>query len=783
MAQPIRISILANESDALRGMKRTGQAADGIRSKLAGVGTAIAGLGIGALAGAGAFLIPAVKGASDLNETASKIGVLFGGAAKDIEAFAATADRKMGQSKQTVLDGAATFAIYGKAANLSGGELTKFSTGMVQLASDVGSFSNADPAQVISDFGSAMRGEFDPIEKYGVLLNESVVKQRALKLGIITTTTQALTPQQRVLAVQAELMAQTSAAQGDFARTSGGLANQQRILRSQFENFRTTIGTALLPVVTQFVTMLNTKLMPTLNDLWAKHGPQITAALSDMSAWLGTIVGKLAQVDWAAAFERGKNAVKELGPAVKQLREDSPSLMDTLQVGGVIVGFLADHADELAKALPYLVAALVAVKVAQVGANVAATLSPVLTVAQVIASRSLAKANQELAASIVAQTAASRAATGATAAGTVATAAGTAAENTGIIARARGVASMVAYRAAAIATSVATKAWAAAQWLINFAMTANPLGLIVLAIAAVIAIIVLIATKTTWFQTAWKAAMAGMTAAINWIKDAAGVVWNWIKEHWPLLLAIITGPIGIVVGLVIRHWDQIKGATTAAFNAVKNAIGAAWDWIKGLFQRGVDNVKAVFSGILRLADWAFQLRDRIVNALLSLPGRLLGLGRDVMRGLANGIQEGLAWVRDKVKGLGNLIPGWLKSVLGIASPSKVMAGLGANIVDGLTRGIESQAGALQRTVTGLGNQITTGLSADPTVTITAAAAGNIQLDAVAGPGGAGAVAGGNVYQINVTVEAGGDPAETGRRIIKAVDAYERRYGRRRLVPA
>jgi hypothetical protein len=62
----------------------------------------------------------------------------------------------------------------------------------------------------------------------------------------------------------------------------------------------------------------------------------------------------------------------------------------------------------------------------------------------------------------------------------------------------------------------------AAQWLWNIAMDANPLGLIVLAIAAVIAIIVLIATKTTWFQDLWKATW-------GWVKKAASNVWDWLK--------------------------------------------------------------------------------------------------------------------------------------------------------------------------------------------------------------------------------------------------------------
>ena len=76
--------------------------------------------------------------------------------------------------------------------------------------------------------------------------------------------TGALTAQQKVLAAQAVIMKQTSDAQGDFSRTSGGLANQQRILTAQFENIKSTIGTALLPVVLEMVGAFNRNVLPAI---------------------------------------------------------------------------------------------------------------------------------------------------------------------------------------------------------------------------------------------------------------------------------------------------------------------------------------------------------------------------------------------------------------------------------------------------------------------------------------------------------------------------------------
>lgn len=211
--------------------------------------------GVRALSG---LLASTVGGASDLAETTNKIGVVFGDAAGAINDFAANAAGALGQTRQQALDAAATFGVFGKSANLSGGDLADFSTGLAGLSSDLASFYNTSPEEAITAIGAALRGESEPIRKYGVLLDEATLRQKALELGIVKTTKDALTPQQRVLAAQAVIMDQTADAQGDFARTSGGLANQQRILQARFTDLKTTIGAGLLPVVTQIVTAFNT---------------------------------------------------------------------------------------------------------------------------------------------------------------------------------------------------------------------------------------------------------------------------------------------------------------------------------------------------------------------------------------------------------------------------------------------------------------------------------------------------------------------------------------------
>ena len=192
-----------------------------------------------------------ITAASNLQETVGKVNVVFGKSATSIESFAKTAATTFGQSKQQAMDAAATFAVFGKSAGLAGDDLVKFSTEFVTLASDMASFSNTTPEEAIQSLGAALRGESEPIRKYGVLLDDATLKARASTMGIYKGTG-ALTAQQKVLAAQAEIMNQTQLAQGDFARTQDGLANSTRTLNAQLSDLSSTVGTKLLPIVTDY---------------------------------------------------------------------------------------------------------------------------------------------------------------------------------------------------------------------------------------------------------------------------------------------------------------------------------------------------------------------------------------------------------------------------------------------------------------------------------------------------------------------------------------------------
>lgn len=251
-------------------------------------GVTIAGLafgigrGIGTAVRAGVdYGLQGVSLASGLSETGSAIRQVFGEEASgEIQAFASTADKALGQSRLSALKAAQTFGVFGKQAGLTGKPLANFSTGLVTLSGDLASFYDSSPDEAIDAIGAGLRGEAEPLRRFGVLLDDATLRQKALELGIYDGE-DALTSQQRVLAAQAVIMDQTGIAQGDFGRTSEGLANQQRSLAASLENTQAKFGEALLPAFSAAASFANDTLVPRLDDVVDRVGPKLSQALED----------------------------------------------------------------------------------------------------------------------------------------------------------------------------------------------------------------------------------------------------------------------------------------------------------------------------------------------------------------------------------------------------------------------------------------------------------------------------------------------------------------------
>lgn len=240
-----------------------------------------------AVVGGAIFAKGAIDAASDLNESMSKVQVVFGDSAKSVIDFSKTAATGLGQSQAQALAATGTFGNLLRALGLTTTQSADMSTQMVQLATDLASFNNTDPAVALDALRSGLTGETEPLKQFGVNMNDATLKAEALKLGLISSTKDAMDPATKAMAAYQLIMDQTALSQGDFDRTSQGLANQQRILKARFDDLKATIGTALLPVAVSLITFLNEKAIPALEKYLPAAIDTVTAAIGPLvTEWL-----------------------------------------------------------------------------------------------------------------------------------------------------------------------------------------------------------------------------------------------------------------------------------------------------------------------------------------------------------------------------------------------------------------------------------------------------------------------------------------------------------------
>ena len=291
---------------------------------------------IGATAAAGAFAVKlgvdAVNAASDLIETQNKVAVIFGESADSILEFAETSVTALGQTETMALEAAATFAQFGKAAGLADEDLVGFSTDLVTLSADLASFNNSSPEEAITAIGSALRGEAEPLRRYGVLLDDAALKAEAMNLGIFDGSGK-LTTQQKVLSAYEVILKQTTDAQGDFARTADGLANTQRILTAAVEDAKAEIGLGLVDAIETATTAMGGS-----QGMAAKIS-DVGLQIGDLTRGLGIAIAETD--DWVRSL-KGASAAEE------DTEEDSLLLANAMNILRVQAGLATAGMSELA---------------------------------------------------------------------------------------------------------------------------------------------------------------------------------------------------------------------------------------------------------------------------------------------------------------------------------------------------------------------------------------------------------------------------------------------------
>lgn len=649
-----------------------------LRGVVGGLGKAIAGglvagmavVGAGAITG---FFGEAITAASDLSEVSNAVQQTFGSATASIQTFANDAAATLGQTSLQAQQAAVTFGTFGKAAGLTGPALGKFSTDLVGLSTDLASFHNTSPEEAIDAVGAALRGESEPIRRYGVLLDDATLRQEALALGLTKTTKSALTPQQKVLAAQAAIFKQTQSAQGDFARTSGGLANQQRILSAQWTTMKARLGQGLLPIMTRFVSAANGAL-PVLSDLAGRVGGALGAALKVIGPPLAAAGSGIR--DFVTGLGMGSDAVSDASGPLTGLvavgQKVRAALLPALSgIRDFIAGFTLDDAGvaDIGAPLEGLVDVGHRVRDAFVGlydlfvkGNFSAALadafnvdadSPIvgqllwirdgfLSLVNVISTQVIPWVMQFYGQMI-------------------------AAVGPGLSAVFSGVMTLVSAVIPIVQQVVAVivQNWPAISATIRETMD------------AVVSI-----TKASFSIIGSLFRILAVVVTAIWNSAFGQSLLRIVKVAIPAIIAVIRPIIQIIVGIFQALAALLKGDWSGLWDAVKKILKGAWDGIIAILKGVGKLVVAALQGVWDTALWSVK----------SALGKWKDIGTWIIDGIVEGLRKAAHKVGDTAK---DAVQGGLdkvKDAFKINSPSKVWADVvGVAIPEGIAKGIDGKS--------------------------------------------------------------------------------------------
>lgn len=269
MAGPIRISILANASKAkseISGFKREVQGLGGVLKKAA----AFTGgylLARGAVGG----LKSIVSAASDAQQSIGGTEAVFGKYAGAVERDSKRAARAYGLSANTYREGANVIGALLKNQGVAQDKLGGKTKQLIGLASDLAATYGGKTSDAVEALTSAFKGEFDPLDRYGISLKQSTINAEAFRVANVKSQTEfnkLSTAQQRAAQRQATtniLFKQSKDAQGQFAKQTGTLAEKQQILSARLDNVKVKLGNLVLPIMSKAADVADRKLVPALD--------------------------------------------------------------------------------------------------------------------------------------------------------------------------------------------------------------------------------------------------------------------------------------------------------------------------------------------------------------------------------------------------------------------------------------------------------------------------------------------------------------------------------------
>ena len=250
---------------------------------------------------------------SRATEVGGKFDVVFGQTRDMANQFAESLGKNFGRATTDIKEFMSSLQDTFVPLGFSRVASAKLSATLTQLSLDVASFNNKMDADVVRDFQSAIVGNHETVKKYGIIINEVTIGQKAIEMGLVESAKE-LTEYDKVLARVNLLQSGTADAQGDVTRTFDTLANSIKATKAEFTAFKEEFGEILEPLA-MFLLEIG-KLAMNLLRLIKLPLTILTTAFSAVGQILNSV-----NIVMGGFFDLFKKGIPELDEATKQLME------------------------------------------------------------------------------------------------------------------------------------------------------------------------------------------------------------------------------------------------------------------------------------------------------------------------------------------------------------------------------------------------------------------------------------------------------------------------------
>lgn len=284
--------------------------------------------------------------ASQLTEVQNVVDTTFGDMASKVDDFTKTSIQDFGMSELTVKQISSRFQALGTSVGITSQQVANgtavankalmsqnntlykttdsmadMSLNLTRLAGDMASFYDVDQADVAKSLQSIFSGTIAPLRRYGLDLTQATLSEWAMKNGL-DANIKSMTQAEKVLLRYNYVMANTQAAQGDFAKTANTWANSVRVLKQEFQAWGSIIGSVIINALKPFVQALSKVMLKVIS-----FTRTVADALGAIFGWTIEISGGGATVD---GMEDIADGVGDIGDSADKSNKKAQKLKKTL---------------------------------------------------------------------------------------------------------------------------------------------------------------------------------------------------------------------------------------------------------------------------------------------------------------------------------------------------------------------------------------------------------------------------------------------------------------------